>query len=187
MIRTVLLVFVFSLLIGFEVERTADMRAGKAKATACASCHGEDGISSDPAIPNLAGQRSPYFINTLQEFKKGTRRNPVMNAIAAELNRSDIENLAAYYSNLPPMTSKGDAAFIAKGKVSYFFCQECHGSLGAGNEANPRLAGQHADYQLAQLMAYKKGTRKSPIMSGIAAALTEKDMKGLAEYLATLK
>jgi cytochrome c553 len=187
MIRTILPVVLFSFLLGFEAERTADPGAGKAKAEACASCHGENGISGDPSVPNLAGQRSPYFVGTLKEFKRGIRKNPVMSPIAAGLSRTEMENLAAYYANLPPMRSKGDPAFVAKGKVGYFFCQECHGSLGAGNESNPRLAGQHPDYMLAQLQAYKKGTRKSPVMSGIAAALAEEDMKGLAEYLATLK
>jgi cytochrome c553 len=167
--------------------RRVDIAAGEAKAAACAGCHGTAGVGENPMIPNLAGQRFAYTVNQLKAFKSGTRKNPEMNRIAAGLSIADIENLAAYYAALEPMTSRGNPTLANKGKVSYIFCQECHGPTGSGFGANPRLAGQHADYQVAQLKAYKKGSRKNPIMSGIAAALREEDMRALAEYLAGLK
>ncbi|HET6370242.1 MAG TPA: c-type cytochrome [Nitrospiria bacterium] len=167
--------------------RTPDIVAGEAKSSACASCHGAAGVSENPKIPNLAGQRPAYTVSALKAYRKGSRKNPEMNRIAAGLSDADIDNLAAYYAGLLPMASKGNPTLSVKGKVSYVFCQECHGPTGAGSGENPRLAGQHADYQVAQMKAYKNGSRKNPIMSGIAAALREEDMRALAEYLAGLK
>lgn len=77
-----------------------DAAAGKAKANACAACHGMDGISVQPTYPNIAGQKEAYLISTLKGFKAGIRSNAIMNAMAAPLSDLDIENLAAYYSSL---------------------------------------------------------------------------------------
>ena len=72
--------------------------AGKEKAVACVSCHGEHGNSLVSTFPKLAGQHSSYFIKQLQAFKNGTRKNPIMSAIAAGLSQDDIAHLGAYYA-----------------------------------------------------------------------------------------
>jgi cytochrome c553 len=77
-----------------------DPAAGKAKSVACAGCHGADGVSVIPTFPNLAGQKEAYLIATLKGFRDGTRKNATMNPMAKPLSDADIENLAAYYSNL---------------------------------------------------------------------------------------
>lgn len=79
----------------------ADVEAGRALATTCAVCHGESGVSVSPAIPNLAGQKSAYLVNQLKAFRAGTRKNELMNAIAAQLNDQQIDNLAVFWSSLP--------------------------------------------------------------------------------------
>jgi len=79
----------------------ADAMAGKAKATACVACHGGNGISVDAAIPNLAAQRPKYIESQLKAFRAKTRKNPLMNAIAAQLKDGDIANLAAFFGGLP--------------------------------------------------------------------------------------
>ena len=64
-------------------------------------------------------------------------------------------------------------------------CAACHGAKGASdNSAFPMLAGQHADYLLHALKAYKSGDRRNAIMNGQAAALSEEDMRDLAAYFA---
>ena len=79
----------------------ADIDAGKARVeTACGACHGVYGVSISDNIPNLAGQRTPYLEAQLRALKSGTRRNAVMNAIAAQLSADDIVNVAAYFSSL---------------------------------------------------------------------------------------
>jgi len=80
----------------------ADIEAGKAKvATVCAACHGANGVSVSDAIPNLAAQRAGYLEAQLKALKDGTRKNPIMNAIAAQLSAEDMANAAAYFASLP--------------------------------------------------------------------------------------
>lgn len=74
--------------------------AGEAKSAVCRSCHGTEGITTNPAWPNLAGQNKRYLENQLKRFRDGGREDPVMSAMAAPLSDEDIANLSAYYSNL---------------------------------------------------------------------------------------
>ncbi|KAF0279911.1 cytochrome C [Spiribacter roseus] len=74
---------------------------------------------------------------------------------------------------------------IEAGKAKSQTCAACHGANGASdNPAFPMLAGQHADYLLHALKAYKSGDRQNAIMNGQAAALSEEDMRDLAAYYA---
>ncbi|MDD1626650.1 MAG: cytochrome c4 [Methylococcaceae bacterium] len=72
--------------------------AGKEKATACVSCHGDNGNSMVSTFPKLAQQHSSYLIKQLQAFKSGTRKNPMMSAIAMGLTDKDMIDIAAYYA-----------------------------------------------------------------------------------------
>jgi len=81
----------------------ADLAAGKARVDAvCAACHGANGVSVSDTIPNLAGQRVAYLEAQLRAFRSGTRKNALMNAMAAQLNNNDVANVAAYFNSLPP-------------------------------------------------------------------------------------
>ena len=64
----------------------------------CAACHGEkgEGVAPNPA---LAGKPEAEQIKALQDFKSGSRTNPMMSGMAAMLSDHDMENLAAYYSS----------------------------------------------------------------------------------------
>jgi len=94
-IPTGLLIMVASI----SIASAADIEAGKAKAaTVCAACHGALGISVSDAIPNLAGQKAKYIELQLNALKDGSRKNALMNAIAAQLSSEDIANLAAHFS-----------------------------------------------------------------------------------------
>jgi cytochrome c553 len=74
----------------------------------------------------------------------------------------------------------------AAGKAKSGSCAACHG--GDGNSPNPqwpKLAGQHAEYMVLQLKAFKAGERKNPLMSPMAAPLSEADMEDLSAYFAS--
>jgi len=91
----------------------ADIDAGKAKATSvCAACHGADGVSVSDAIPNLAAQRAGYLASQLRALKEGTRKNPVMNAIASQLSTEEIANIAAYYAAQPGPRAGSKSSFL---------------------------------------------------------------------------
>ncbi|MDZ7925614.1 MAG: cytochrome c [Marinagarivorans sp.] len=80
-----------------------DIAAGKTKAAMCAACHGLDGIGIMPTYPNLAGQHEAYLKLALHAYKKGERTGgqaAIMAAMAATLNDTDIDNVAAYYASL---------------------------------------------------------------------------------------
>jgi cytochrome c553 len=95
------------------VAHAADIEAGKAKAaTVCAACHGAAGVSVDDATPHLAAQRSGYLEAQLKAFKEGTRKNPLMNAIAAQLSPEDMANLAAHFASQPAAVAGAKSALL---------------------------------------------------------------------------
>lgn len=67
-------------------------------------------------------------------------------------------------------------------------CSACHGTDGNSViTANPKLAGQHPEYLVKQLTEFKAGKRANAVMSGMAAMLSDEDMKNLAAYFAGQK
>ena len=71
------------------------------------------------------------------------------------------------------------------GKNKAITCGACHGA--DGNSVNPvwpSLAGQHPTYTVAQLQAFKSGTRSEPLMLGQVMSLSDEDMRNLAVYFA---
>jgi cytochrome c553 len=109
--------------IGVPVASAADIEAGKAKAaTVCAACHGALGVSVSDAIPNLAGQKARYIELQLNALKDGSRKNPLMNAIAAQLSSDDIANLAAHFAAQQGAAAGAKSDFLpnlAKSSVSF--------------------------------------------------------------------
>lgn len=74
---------------------------------------------------------------------------------------------------------------LAKGEAGFAVCAACHGADGNSSvPANPKLAQQHPQYLVKQLQEFKSGKRKNAIMSGIAASLSEDDMKNLSYFIA---
>ena len=80
--------------------RAQDAVAGKAKAAACAMCHGPQGIAVAPDTPNLAGQPASYLAEQLKAYRGGTRRHEIMTLMAKPLGDADIANLAAWFSSV---------------------------------------------------------------------------------------
>lgn len=68
------------------------------KATTCAACHGETGVSQTGMYPVIAGQYRNYLEQALHAYKSGTRKNAIMAAQAASLSDDDIAQLAAWFS-----------------------------------------------------------------------------------------
>ena len=86
--------------------QAANVDAGRAKAKeVCAACHGENGNSTVPDYPRLAGQHADYLEKALRDYKSGARKNAIMSAFAVPLSKADIENLAAYYHSQPAAVS----------------------------------------------------------------------------------
>ncbi len=87
--------------------RAADAEEGKKKSQTCAACHGPEGNTpTGPDFPRLAGQHYDYLVMTLQSYKSGARKNPIMNPLAANLTQRDIADLAAFFSGQKGLVTK---------------------------------------------------------------------------------
>jgi cytochrome c553 len=82
------------------VALAADAKSGRAKAAACALCHGKHGISTVPDAPHLAGQPALYVEEQLRSYRSGARRHEVMNIVARTLSDADIADLAAWFASI---------------------------------------------------------------------------------------
>ncbi len=98
--RKIMMYGLFFITSSLSMNAYAGIEQGKVKAENCAGCHGLNGISLSPEIPNLAGQKQAYLINQLKAFRSQTRMNPTMNAMAEDLTDQDIADLTAYFSGL---------------------------------------------------------------------------------------
>ncbi|GLR69224.1 c-type cytochrome [Agaribacter marinus] len=85
-----------------EEPLTANDDVGEDKLAKCGACHGLNGISNIPIIPNLAGQKAEYTVLQLKAFRSGERVNAAMTPHAKSLSDQDIADLAAHYANLDP-------------------------------------------------------------------------------------
>jgi cytochrome c553 len=166
----------------------------------CAGCHAPDGNSAIPANPVLAGQHAAYTARQLANFKSGERKNAIMVGFASALSPQDMLDVGAYYARQPakprPANDKelallGQRLYRAgKAEVGLPACAGCHSPNGAGIPAQyPRLAGQHAEYTVSQLRAFRAGERSNDmnkVMRTIASRLSDREMQALAEYVSGL-
>lgn len=172
----------------------------------CAACHAADGNSVANVNPKLAGQFAEYLDKQLRNFKaqggkKAARENAVMAGMVAGLSDADMRSVAAYYAgqNLRPATAsdKDRAALgqkVWRGGISakgVAACAGCHGPDGAGIPGQyPRLSGQFAEYVDAQLKLFRAGARANDpngMMRGVAARMSDDEIKAVAQYAAGLR
>jgi cytochrome c553 len=124
-----------------------------------------------------------------------------MMGMVAGLSAEDMRNLSAYYAaqKLSEAAAK-DKDLVAQGRKLFrggnlatgvAACAGCHSPNGAGIPSQyPRLAGQHPEYVVAQLKAFRAGERANDtnnMMRAIAARLTDKEIAAVAEYLSGLR
>jgi cytochrome c553 len=187
-----------------------DAKAGQAKAAMCEGCHGIPGYqASFPEIhrvPMISGQNAKYLAAALDAYRKGDRKHPSMRAVAGSLSDADIADLAAYYADhgkapaaVPAELSKPLPEAL---KDRLQTCVACHGANfnNTTDAANPRLAGQHADYLAAALRSYMVDGnpnvgRANATMRGMVAqqvdgkpkpTFSPAEIKQLSAYLASL-
>ncbi len=177
-----------------------DLVKGEASYSAvCAACHGADGNSSVVTQPSLAQQHPEYLVKQLQEFKSGKRADPIMAGMAAILSDEDMKNVSYWLASqkAKPGAAK-DKELVSLGERIYrgglqdrhiAACAGCHSPTGAGIPAQyPRLSGQHADYTVTQLVAFRDGKRaNSAQMAGVAAKMSDREIKAVADYIAGLR
>ncbi len=178
-----------------------DLAAGQQKSVTCAACHGADGNSVNPEWPRLAGQNAEYLYKQLQEFKAGTRTNATMAPMAAMLSDQDMQDVATYFASQKPARGEADPKLVEIGQAVWRggdlergvpACIACHGVSGGGNEGAkfPALAGQHAKYTEAQLLAFRamsRGNDPAQMMRSIASRMTDAQIKAVSSYIQGLQ
>lgn len=114
--------------------------------------------------------------------------NPTPSAIEMKLIASFIgaTALAALSFSAQAQAAKPD---LAKGAATFGqVCVACHAADGnATIAANPKLAGQHPEYLVKQLQEFKSGKRDNAVMKGMAAGLSDEDMRNIAYWVTTQK
>ena len=192
--------FVLAALFAGAADAAEATDAQKLAGNVCEKCHGPNGTSASPLFPRLAGQPQAYLETQLKLFRDHSRGDPHARAymwgIAGPLSDAEIKGLAELYGKLPPTpgTPAADPALAAKGKALYDAgavnrdipaCAGCHGQNAEGNEAIPRLAGQHRQYLIRQLQAVHGLARENEIMDENAKYLNEEDIAAVTEYLSS--
>lgn len=167
-----------------------DIAQGKLLADqTCSGCHGANGVSETPAIPNLAGQRSAYLFLELKAYQSGARGDTPMNGQVKFLSDDALLKVSAYFASLdPPQAAAVNPAKAAidpvqAGKTAAAACAGCHGESGVSvTPGMPSLAGLDPKYTVAAMKAYKSGQRESDLMKSMVASLTEPVMDNIVLY-----
>jgi cbb3-type cytochrome c oxidase subunit III len=196
-VRQFLLIAISLLVISPFNANAVDLEKGqKAYTTGCASCHLSTAQGTG-AFPQLAGQDSTYLKKQIRDFQNGTRQSAIMAPFVKDLTEPVIEDINAYIATLAPNNEAADPKLVARGTQIYHAgiekvpaCAACHGPKARGIANIPVLAGQHADYIVAQLQAFQAGTRKNDansMMEDIASRLSDQDKRAVASYISGIQ
>ncbi len=176
-----------------------DIEAGRALAAPCVVCHGESGNSPLAINPNLAGQNARYLFRQMQLIRDGGREAPLMTGQLDGLSDAKLIDLAAFYESQVSQVGQAPAEMANRGQAIYrggilhkgvAACTACHAPDGSGNPLAgfPSLSGQHPEYVIDQLVAYREGRRTTDeeyggMMRQTAHNMTDGDIAAVAHYL----
>ena len=174
-----------------------DAASGQGKVAVCSGCHGAAGNSMIPSFPKLAGQGEVYLVNQLKDIRDGARNVPQMMGILTGRTDQDLADMAAFYSTQKVTVGATNPDLLDLGRQIYragiaekgvAACTACHSPTGAGNAQAgfPAVGGQHADYLISQLKAYRTETRtngQAKLMQQVAALLSDKEIEAVASYM----
>lgn len=182
---------------GFSDDIAQRMRA-------CTGCHGEQGRAApDGYHPRIAGKPAGYLLNQLRNFREGRRHYRLMTQLLAPLSDDYLSEIAGYFAALdlpypPPPAARGSPQQVARGEQlvrrgdaarDLPACADCHGDALTGIlPAVPGLLGLPRDYLVAQLGAWRSGTRRAQApdcMQQIAQRLAPDDVAAVSDWLAS--
>jgi len=170
----------------------ADAQSIEQKVEVCTGCHGSDGKPVEKTIPIIWGQQLGYIYIQLRDFKRGDRKNDIMQTIVSQMDRDEMLAIAEYLSKKPwpdlgqPRAPK-DVATRAQRANGSVGCTGCHLDQFQGDSAIPRLAGQSRDYLAKTIAEFRTRARgNNPGMSDLMIATDPADLDALTEYLAGL-
>ncbi len=170
-------------LAGAALAQEGDPETGSKIANMCRTCHGMNGYAQIPIAPHIGGESEIYLAAQLLAFKSGARAHEMMTVVAAGLSDTQIADVAAWYA-----AQTAVANLTADPELAPMACAGCHGADGiAAIPDAPNLAGETNIYIETQLKAFRDGKRESEMMAGIAAELTNEEMRELANWFAAIE
>jgi len=214
MIKNMVMLAALTMTAPLAAETTDTENAAPAPATVteiasgvCAGCHSADGNSVIPMNPILAGQHAEYITKQLIDFKAtesapAKRNSPVMSSMVAALSLDDMKQLGDYYAKqkaAPSQVAVDDDKLIELGKLLYHggniangvpACASCHSPNGSGIPPRyPAIAGQHAEYTLAQLNLFNTGDRANDkdVMQQVITRLNGHEKRAVSAYISTMR
>ena len=170
-----------------------------AAAENCASCHNDNGVTTDASIPTIAGVGSFFLENQFAIFAESARPCAADAfsddeaadhcALVSNLSEDDRMALAEYYGEMSfePFEQEADAALAEQGgSIHAANCDRCHTASGSEpfDDAGI-LAGQPIPYLIEQFKHYKAGERWQPESMAEVMQLEEDQMKALANFYAS--
>ena len=162
------------------------------KVEVCATCHGRNGKPIDKTIPIIWGQQAGDIYIQLRDFKRGDRKNEIMQPIVSSFEKEDMLAIAEYFAKKPwpdlgqPRSPK-DVAQRALNADHSVGCTSCHLDRFQGSGTTPRLAGQSREYLAKTMADFRTRARgNNPGMTDLMLATSPDDLAALAEYLAGL-
>ncbi len=184
------------------VLEIGDADDGSQLVATCIACHGQVGVSPDPAFPSLAGQRFDYLLSELRRIQSGKRPAPLMIGQLDAMSDENLHDIAAFYAAQSSPQRAVAKDLLEAGRTLWMSgdatraipaCTACHGPSGRGlaHGRIPALQGQHAAYTEKALRDYASGKR--PVGAGgnamldIAARLTDEDVAAVASFAAGLR
>jgi len=175
-------------------ESFADAKAGEKKAQLCLLCHKVANASAPMStMPLLEAQPAKYLYLQTKAYKEKRRAEPAMQTNVANLSDRDMRDIADYLSaqRSPRADYQLDPAKVTVGKTraEELGCATCHLPTFYGAGEIPRLAGQTPGYLKAQLEVFGFGKRRHGTgqRSAPATALSEQEIEGLGQFLASLE
>jgi cytochrome c553 len=173
---------------GLVAAAAAQAQPSAERLAACAACHGASGNSPSPAIPSIAGQPRVFIENQLVIMREGLREVPVMAPVLKGLTDEEISALAKHFSALPvvpavaPVQAEKQRAGAEISRKA--LCGTCHLATYSGQNQVPRLAGQHEDYLLLAMKAFRDqpGPGRDTIMAATLRGMNDTELGQLAHY-----
>jgi cytochrome c553 len=170
----------------FDFVATGDVNQGEALADKyrCAKCHNDNGISDDPEIPSIAGQRATYFYKQLHDFKDKIRDNRDMYKATRKLSDDDMAHLAAWFSSLEAAAMAGGAPMLVMKE-----CDSCHDNeiIEEDNtiEVAPIIRGQVRAYLETSMQQFRDVARSNDLfkrMQSVTHKLEPGEIVSLARF-----
>ncbi|CAA6824624.1 MAG: Cytochrome c, class I [uncultured Thiotrichaceae bacterium] len=191
------------LCLGLSLSVTNAIADGKAQAKEhCGNCHGADGNSNDPKVPNIAGFSVTTFLDIAESYRDGSRHADKytpkvgdandMSTIMRSMGDPSLQVIAEFYASQPfkRHPQKTDPAKVAAGaKLHEKNCEKCHSESGSlADDDAGILAGQWRPYlqdQFTKFSSEKRGMPKK--MKKKFSPLTEEEKAALLDFYASQK